>query len=228
MGNPKAPRIARSSHESVGGIDYLTQRLQLLGATHEEIMGVRRNWADDDDDWGDEDRAAILQVSDAELKRMLHATREEYPYEPERVVEELEQNPGGVVTGVDDLQTPEARRAQATAEATAASTPPTPEATPDTTPTPEGGDSGHQGGADGESGDTTTPEGESGGDTPTEEAPAFDITGAVPGLLEYVGDDVDKARAVLDAEYQHAGTSGTPARKTLVEPLHKVLADGTS
>lgn len=58
-----------------------------------------------------------------------------------------------------------------------------------------------------------------GADAPTE----FDIEKSVPELLEYVGDDVERAKAVLAAEIGTATVKGAEPRKTLVEPLQDTI-----
>lgn len=234
MPNPKAPRVHRSSNESVGGVDLMSQRLATLGATPEEIRGMRENWTVDSEDWTEEDRATLLRTSDGDLRRMLKELRDEYPYEPSHEREPLEMNEGGVVVGVDDFQTPDQRRAQAAAEQRAvegaqahvedATTPagpgvpdaePAPAATPDVEPAPAGT-------PDAQPGPGSTPETPEPAATP-DAAPAFDITDSVPKLTEWVAGNAERARLVLEAEH---GQPEGERRKTLIEGMNRVLADG--
>lgn len=83
MGNPYAPRVSRTASvpETPSELASFVHRLQMLGATPEELAVVGDTWDDLDDDWTAEQRSALTRLSDDELRAELRATREEYRHD---------------------------------------------------------------------------------------------------------------------------------------------------
>lgn len=83
MGDPYAPRVKRtaSEPEAISELDQFVTRLQLLGATDEEIATVRSTWDDLDEEWTVDQRTALTLLPDDELRAELLATREEYRHD---------------------------------------------------------------------------------------------------------------------------------------------------
>lgn len=92
MGDPYAPRVSRSvsEPEAIGELDQFVTRLQLLGATDEEIATVRTTWDDLDEEWTVDQRTALTLLPDDELRAELLATREEYRHDTRTETEQAE------------------------------------------------------------------------------------------------------------------------------------------
>lgn len=82
MPNPFAARVKRQTTEaqSLSPLEQFVGRIQLLGATDEEIAQVRETWDELDEQWTAEDRDNLANLSDDDLRAELLATREEYDH----------------------------------------------------------------------------------------------------------------------------------------------------
>lgn len=101
MGNPYAARGAvRVSNESRGDLETLLARLDLLGASPDELDQVREGWDDLDDDWTLEARAAFVRMSDADLVAAIQGVRDEYRL---GTTTEAEEHTQATIRAEDDL-----------------------------------------------------------------------------------------------------------------------------
>lgn len=78
MGNPYAPRRARTAGQAVTEKAQFLRRLRLLGYDDDQVREVSEHWDDFDETYTPEDRRALVRSSDAQLQAMLREINAEY------------------------------------------------------------------------------------------------------------------------------------------------------
>lgn len=87
--NPYASKGAKTpAAETADPLEHFLGRLTALGATEDELDGVRDSWdtfePDDDPEnpepWTSERQAEMVSANDADLREMIEAAREEYEH----------------------------------------------------------------------------------------------------------------------------------------------------
>lgn len=79
MPNPKAgKRRVRGTGERLDPLEGFVRRLEVIGATDDEISAVRESWNDFDDQWTAAERDAVRRAPDTDLRRMLDDLRAEH------------------------------------------------------------------------------------------------------------------------------------------------------
>lgn len=81
MPDPYAPKgwPRSTASERVSPLDGFLARMRQLGATEEELAGVRDDWGNyDGEDWTPERKAQVLAATDDQLRAMLAEVRAEY------------------------------------------------------------------------------------------------------------------------------------------------------
>jgi hypothetical protein len=207
-GDPFAPTRLQQVDEVSEQRDAMAARLAQLGATPDEIQTLVEHWDQLDDDWTEERRTAFAGASDEHIRAALQRVRDEYPYDDgTRKPEPIEQDAGAVVTGVAPLP--------------GQSAPPAPESS-EATSSAEGDGNG--------SGDDTAGESEQSETSAAADAalvaggePEWSIDDNVREILEHVGDDKQRAEAVLTIERRTAQVENREVRKTLVERLQRII-----
>lgn len=77
--NPKrGRRTVNGTGERLAPLDAFVRRLEVLGATADEIESVRSSWDDLDDEWTEAERDAVRRAPDGQLRRMLDDLRAEH------------------------------------------------------------------------------------------------------------------------------------------------------
>ncbi len=71
------PRVNRETRTD---LETFTMRLELLGASPDEVQAVVGGWDDFDGDWTPERRHELLHMGDDGLRGVIEAGREEYDY----------------------------------------------------------------------------------------------------------------------------------------------------
>jgi hypothetical protein len=207
-GDPFAPKRLQVVDEVSDQRDAMAARLAQLGATPDEIQTFVEHWDQLDDDWTEEKRTAFVGASDTRIREALQRVRDEYPYDDgTREPEQIEQAPNAVVTGVAPLP--------------GQSAPPAPGAEDATSSASDAGD-GSTGDSAGESEQSETAAAAdaalvAGGE------PEWSIDDNVREILEHVGDDKQRAEAVLTIERRTAQVENREPRKTLVERLQRII-----